>query len=63
MLSQRSLATFPKRGKVARCGGSPLIRCGATTPHDAALVVVTGRAQRSPGLARRRTPHFPHGYV
>ena len=39
--------------EVARCGGSPLIRCGATTPRDTALVPVTGCAQRSPGLARR----------
>ena len=49
--------------KVARCGGSPLIRCGAATPHNAALAAVNGCAQRSPGHARRRTPPLPHGYV
>ena len=49
--------------KVARCGGVPLICCGAATSHNAALVAVTGCAQRSPGYARRRTPPLPHGYV
>ena len=49
--------------KVARCGGLPLIRCGAATPHNAALVAVNGCAQRSPGHARRRTPPPPHGYM
>ena len=43
--------------KVARCGGPPLIRCGAATPRGTgALVAVNGCAQRSPGLERRRTP-------
>ena len=46
--------------KVARCGGLPLIRCGAATPHNAALAAVNGCAQRSPGSARRRTPLLPH---